>query len=94
MLFAKSIGFAQGNQCFLAGETKKTKNTFKQPKKPMIWEKIRVSSSSGPGSPNLLPDHLFFWFFEGFFGFFGFASRKALISLSNSMLFAKSISFA
>jgi len=78
----------------LAGETKKNQRNLKKTKKPMIWEKIRVSSSSGSGSPNLLPDHWFFWFFEGFFGFFGFASQKALISLSNSMLFAKSIGFA
>ena len=33
----------------MADETKKTKQTLGKPKKPMIWEKIRVSSSSWGG---------------------------------------------
>jgi len=62
----------------LAGETKKTKKTLAKPQKPMIWEKILVSSSSGPGSPNLLPDHWFFWFRFVFFVFFWFRQPKSI----------------
>ena len=79
---------------FFGWRNQKNQKNIQKTKKTNDLEKIGVPWPGAAADPDLLPNHWFFWLFECVFGFFGFASKKALISLSNSMLFAKSISFA